>query len=182
MFSKFSLTGMVAGVVCVVFMGIGSIRAASVALRHNATVKLPRVMTPAQAARDPAVEAHVNSLLQKLTLAEKIRLLSGVAIRKLTPAEKIQLLSGVAFMSTRSIPRLGIPDLVLSDGRVGVHNCGASTLFPATVALVASWNKKLSLEEGIAMGRDARSRGINIVLSPLVNLYREPQDGRNFEK
>ena len=180
MFSRFSLTGMVAGVICVVIMGIGSARAASVALLHNTAVKLPRVMTPAQAARDPAVEARVNSLLQKLTLAEKIRLLSG-ARQKLTPAEKIKRLTGVSFIPTYPIPRLGIPALVMSDGRVGVHNCGASTLFPATVALVASWNRKLSSEEGIAMGRDARARGINIVLSPLVNLYREPQDGRNFE-
>ncbi len=122
------------------------------------------MMTPTQAANNSTVETQVNCLLQKLTLSEKLRLLSGASN-----------------MSTCPIPRLGIPAVVMSDGRVGVHDWGADTLFPATVALVATWNKKLCYQEGVAMGRDARARGVDVVLSPLVNLYREPQDGRNFE-
>ncbi len=140
----------------------GSIRAAvpQGAVQNSAA----RLVSPLEAARDPAMGAQVVSLLKQLTLEEKIRLLSGAA-GMLTPA----------------IPRLGIPSIKMSDGRVGVHDWGASTLFPATVALVAGWNPVFARAEGIAMGRDARARGVNLVLSPLVNLYREPQDGRNFE-
>ena len=155
-----------AGVATTQFNNVG-IQAASVALSATAVATQPPMMNPAQAASDPAVEARVNSLLHKLTVAEKIRLLAG--------------LPGPTDMFTYPIPRLGIPAVVMSDGRVGVHDWGADTLFPATVALVATWNKKLCYQEGVAMGRDARARGVDMILSPLVNLYREPQDGRNFE-
>ncbi len=155
-----------AGVATTQFNNVG-IQAASVALPATAVATPPPMMTPAQAASDPAVEARVSSLLHKLTLSEKIRLLAG--------------LPGPPYMFTYPIPQLGIPAVVMSDGRVGVHDWGADTLFPATVALVATWNKKLCYQEGVAMGRDARARGVDMILSPLVNLYREPQDGRNFE-
>ncbi len=163
---KFTDQPVLAGVDDTQFNNVG-IQAASVAIPVANAAKLPPMMTPAQAADDPAVTAGVDTLLQKLTVAEKIELLSG--------------LPGPPYMFTHPIPRRGIPAVVMSDGRVGVHDWGADTLFPATVALVSTWNKKLCYREGVAMGRDARSRGIDMILSPLVNLYREPQDGRNFE-
>ncbi|MGC8625491.1 MAG: glycoside hydrolase family 3 protein, partial [Phycisphaerae bacterium] len=147
-----------------VLMTGGWVRAGSAALPTMVAAIGPGTMTPAQAARGPAVEARVKSLLGKLTLAEKIRLLSGYR-----------------YMYTYPIPRLGIPAVKMSDGRVAVNHWGPDTLFPATISLVAGWDRKLCYKEGIAMGRDARARGVNIVLSPLVNLYREPQDGRNYE-
>lgn len=161
------LASMTAACFAVILMTAGLVQAASVAFAAKAIAALPSMMTPAQAASNPAVETRVNSLLHQLTLTEKIRLLAG--------------LNRSPYMFTSPIPRLGIPSVVMSDGRVGVHDWGADTLFPATVALVATWNQKLCYQEGVAMGRDARARGVDMILSPLVNLYREPQDGRNFE-
>ena len=79
-------------------------------------------------------------------------------------------------------PEAGIPSFKMADASVGVHwwtEC--STTYPATIALAASFNKSLAYEAGKAIGRDARARGIHILLGPGVNLYRSPLCGRNFE-
>ncbi len=31
------------------------------------------------------------------------------------------------------------------------------------------------------MGRDARARGVHVILAPGMNIYRAPMNGRNFE-
>src|SRR3981081_4961496 len=49
------------------------------------------------------------------------------------------------------------------------------------MALAATWNRTLAREEGAAMGRDCRARGIHILLAPGVNINRVPFCGRNFE-
>ena len=110
------------------------------------------------------IEVQVDKLLRKLTLAEKIRLLAGDGD-----------------MHTRPVKRLGIPVLKMSDASVGVHDWGPTTAYPASVALAATWNTRLAFVAGRSLGRDARARGVNIVLGPGMDITREPQCGRNFE-
>ncbi len=113
---------------------------------------------------DPKVEARVNGLLGQLTTEEKIDLISGTDV-----------------MHTAGVPRLGIPALKFSDGPVGVRCWGKSTAYPAGALLAATWDPAMALAEGVALGRDARSRGVDILLAPGMNIYREAQNGRNFE-
>jgi beta-glucosidase len=113
---------------------------------------------------DPKIEARVADLLGKLTLDEKIGLLSGTD-----------------WMHTAGVPRLGIPALKFSDATAGVRCWGPSTAYPAPVLLAATWDPALAQEMGRAIGRDARSRGVAVVLGPGVNICREAQNGRNFE-
>jgi len=47
--------------------------------------------------------------------------------------------------------------------------------------LAASWDTELAQRIGESIGRDARARGVNILLGPGVNIYRAPMNGRNFE-
>ncbi len=101
-------------------------------------------------------------------------------LHSLTLEEKISLISGTGF-GTHPIARLGIPAFQMSDGPLGVRALGPSTAFAAGVALAASWDTELAHEIGTQMGRDARSRGIQFVLGPAVNIYRAPMNGRNFE-
>ena len=100
---------------------------------------------------------------------------------KLTTAEKIHLLAGDGSMATRSIPAAGIPKINMSDATVGVRVYGPSPAYPASIALAATWNRKLAFAEGTGLGRDARARGVNIILGPGMDIVREPQCGRNFE-
>ncbi len=110
------------------------------------------------------VEKRVDALLSQMTLDEKITLIGGMHN-----------------FFTRPIPRLGIPSLKMSDGPLGVHDYGPTTAYPAGIALAASWNTDLARRVGTSMGRDARARGVNIVLAPGLNIYRAPMNGRNFE-
>ncbi len=117
-----------------------------------------------QAAQQNDVEARVEGLLQKMTLEEKI-----------------DLLSGRRGFYTFPIDRLGIPALKMSDGPMGVRNYGPSTVFPAGIGLAATWDTAMAKRVGAGMAQDARARGVNILLGPAINIYRVPVNGRNFE-
>ncbi|HEV3218297.1 MAG TPA: glycoside hydrolase family 3 C-terminal domain-containing protein [Candidatus Acidoferrales bacterium] len=136
-------------------------------------VALTQSIAPAQApaadaskplAQEKDIEGRVDGLLQKMTLEEKI-----------------ELLSGRRGFYTLGIDRLGIPALKMADGPMGVRNYGPSTAFPAGIALAATWDTEMAQHVGAAMAQDARARGVNILLGPAVNIYRVPVDGRNFE-
>jgi beta-glucosidase len=116
--------------------------------------------------KDPAaaVDARVMDLLGRMTLEEKIDMLGGVEGFYIRPNE-----------------RLGIPKIKMADGPLGVRNYGKATAFPAGIAFAATWNKKLTEQYGQAVGKEARSKGVHIMLAPGVNIYRAPMCGRNFE-
>jgi len=88
---------------------------------------------------------------------------------------------------TPGVPRLGIPAIQSSDASMGVTNPGyrpddeGATAFPALIALGSSFNPQLVREGGVAIGREARSRGFNVQLAGGCNLTRDPRNGRNFE-
>jgi beta-glucosidase len=104
-----------------------------------------------------------------------------VMLSKLTTAEKIQLIGGTENFYTFAAPSIGLPQLKMSDGPLGVRTWGPSTAYPAGVALAATWDPKLAEREGVALGQDARARGVHFLLAPGVNIYRAPMNGRNFE-
>jgi beta-glucosidase len=88
---------------------------------------------------------------------------------------------------TPGVPRLGIPALQSSDASMGVTNPGyrpddpGATAFPASIAVGSSFNPALARAGGAAIGREARSRGFNIMLAGGMNLARDVRNGRNFE-
>jgi beta-glucosidase len=102
-------------------------------------------------------------------------------ISKMTLEEKIHLLSGSGMMASTGLERLGIPAFRMSDGPVGAHIPPPSTAYAAGIGLAASWDRDLAVRIGTQIGRDARSRGASFLLGPGVNIYRAPLNGRNFE-
>ena len=102
-------------------------------------------------------------------------------ISKLTLEEKIHMLSGSSMMASAGVARLGIPSFRMSDGPMGAHIPPPSTAYAAGIGLAASWDRQLATRIGTEIGRDARSRGASYVLGPGVNIYRSPLNGRNFE-
>jgi beta-glucosidase len=119
---------------------------------------------PSSTQLDPKIEERVNGLLSQMT-----------------QEEKIGLISGPTYMNTQAIPRLGIPTVKFSDGPFGVRCWGKSTAYPTDVVLAASWDRDAAVAMGTALAHDARARGVNLVLGPAANIYREAQCGRNFE-
>jgi beta-glucosidase len=87
---------------------------------------------------------------------------------------------------TPGVPRLGVPALLMSDASLGVTNPGyregdTATALPAGLALAASFNPALARASGALLGREARSKGLNVMLAGGINLARDPRNGRNFE-
>ena len=102
-------------------------------------------------------------------------------LNEMTVEEKIDLLAGVDFFYLRGVPRLGVPRMRMIDGPMGVRNDGPATAFAGGIALAATWNVELAERIGIEFGRDARAKGAHFLLAPGVNIYRAPIIGRNFE-
>jgi beta-glucosidase len=100
---------------------------------------------------------------------------------QMTLEEKLDYIGGVNAMSIRPIPRLGLPEIRMSDGPLGVRQDKPSPRYPAGIALAASWNRDLAQWEGVSLARDCRARGIHVLLAPGVNINRLPICGRNFE-
>ncbi len=110
----------------------------------------------------------------------------------MTDEELISLTAGRTMWETVALPRLGIPSLTLSDGPHGVRfqpNGSGLTLapslpatcFPTASALASTWNPDLVARIGKALGLEARSFGVNVLLGPGINIKRTPLCGRNFE-
>src|SRR5712671_1802255 len=102
-------------------------------------------------------------------------------LNQMTIGEKIDLLGGVDGFYLRGVPRLGVPRFKMADGPLGVRNDGPATTMSAGIALAATWNPALAERVGTEIGRDARAKGVHFLLGPGVNIYRAPMNGRNFE-
>lgn len=116
------------------------------------------------------------------------------ALSRMTLEEKIAMIHAQSNFSTPGVPRLGIPEIMMTDGPHGVNkelewnswnSAGwtndASTAFPAMTCLAATWNPELSQQFGQAIGEEARYRKKDVLLAPALNIYRTPANGRNFE-
>jgi beta-glucosidase len=117
-------------------------------------------------------EQQIDELLSKMTLREKVALLSGADAWRTVPIE-----------------RLGIPAVTVSDGPHGVRAnrveagrlSGLTTAFPTGVSMAASWNTELIERVGAALGKETHAMGCDVLLGPCVNIVRHPLAGRNFE-
>jgi len=112
----------------------------------------------------------------------------------LTLEEKISLVHGNSKFTVAGVPRLGIAEMVLSDGPHGVReeisrhtwdsanwDTDFATYLPTLTAVAASWDPEIAHLHGTVLGREARHRNKDIILGPGVNLARLPLYGRNFE-
>ena len=114
-------------------------------------------------------------------------------IKQMTLEEKCYLFSGKDFWQTRSVERLGVPNMTLSDGphgirkqagegdQLGLNPSLPATCYPTAAAVANSWDVELGEEIGAHLGAEAASQGVCVVLGPGLNIKRSPFCGRNFE-
>ena len=114
-------------------------------------------------------------------------------LSELTLEEKASLCLGSDFWHTAPVERLGIPQIMVSDGphglraqleeadHVGIGGSAPATCFPTASALGSSWNPDLFRTVGEALGMESRKLGVSVVLGPGINMKRSPLCGRNFE-
>ncbi len=114
-------------------------------------------------------------------------------INKMTLEEKVALLSGKGEWQTWNLDRLEIPSIYCSDGPHGIRKQAGTgdhlglnpslpaTCFPTAATIANSWDPALGEEIGKALGEEAAVQGVDIVLGPGLNIKRSPLCGRNFE-
>jgi beta-glucosidase len=116
------------------------------------------------------------------------------ALSRMTVDEKVAMCHAQSKFSSPGVPRLGIPELWMSDGPHGIRpevlwdaweqagwTNDSCIAFPALTCLAATWNEDMALLYGQSIGEEARYRKKNVLLGPGVNIYRSPLNGRNFE-
>ena len=129
--------------------------------------------------RSVPVDQRVQDLLGRMTLQEKVAMLSGADWMQSVPNE-----------------RLGIPSIKMADGPLGIRSWAGpsaetraevagkqitTTAFPSGIAMGATWDIDLLQSDGQAIGEEVKALGRDMILGPTVNINRTPLWGRNFE-
>ncbi|MDP4222656.1 MAG: glycoside hydrolase family 3 C-terminal domain-containing protein [Bacteroidota bacterium] len=162
-------------------------------------------------------KAPVSKIVGAMTLEEKANLVVGTGMRMMgmpsgnagpgapggqgaRPAaaqaqqgpvigQTQEMVAGAAG-TTYSIPRLGIPAIVVADGPAGLRisptrvndkNTYYCTAFPVATLLASTWDVDLVNSVGKAMGNEVLEYGVDVILGPGMNIHRNPLCGRNFE-
>jgi beta-glucosidase len=129
----------------------------------QANVALAATVTPATG---NAVEARVSSILDNMSQSEKINF-TRVNDGHMVP----------------SLLKWGIQGTVAYDSSMGVHvnNKTFGAQYPSQPAIAATWSINRAKEFGLAIAYETRISGGQQMLSPGVNLYRTPYNGRAAE-
>ena len=114
-------------------------------------------------------------------------------LASLTVEQKAALCLGSDFWHTAPVESAGIEPIMVADGphglrkqpergdHVAISGSVPATCFPTASALGSSWDPGLAREVGTALGLEARSQDLAVVLGPGINIKRSPLCGRNFE-
>ena len=140
----------------------------------------------------------VRDVIQAMTLEEKVALVLGQGMAGMSGGMQGPVVGGDtnsrvpgAAGTTFPIARLGIPSIVMADGPAGLritptrddapNQTFHATAFPIASLLASSWDDALVERVGEAMGAEAAAYGVDVFLTPALNLHRYPLGGRNFE-
>lgn len=142
------------------------------------------------------VEQRVDDLLRRMTIEEKVAQLQstlsmpkgralipfeglggvGPLLRPLA-AERAAMRADTIQQDELTNTRLAIPVMIHDEALHGLVGNGA-TSFPQAIALASTWDPELMGRVAAVIGREARTRGIRQVLSPVVNIARDVRWGR----
>lgn len=114
-------------------------------------------------------------------------------IKEMTLEEKAGMCSGKDFWHLKGVERLGIPEVMVSDGphglrkqaeeadHLGLNESIKAVCFPTACATACSFDRELLEELGERIGEECQEENISVILGPAVNIKRSPLCGRNFE-
>ncbi|MBQ7295550.1 MAG: glycoside hydrolase family 3 C-terminal domain-containing protein [Clostridia bacterium] len=114
-------------------------------------------------------------------------------LNQLTLEEKVGICSGKDFWNLKAVPKLDIPEIMVTDGphglrkknpegkQGGLSDSVPTTAFPTAATTACSWDPELIYEMGVALGEECLQEKVSVILGPGVNMKRSPLCGRNFE-
>ena len=114
-------------------------------------------------------------------------------VKQMTLEEKAGMCSGEDFWHLKSVERLGIPSVMVSDGphglrkqdqeadHLGANDSIKAVCFPTACATACSFDRDLLYKLGETLGDECQAQNLSVILGPAVNIKRSPLCGRNFE-
>ena len=127
----------------------------------------------------------IDEVVKAMTLEEKCHMVLGRGMHFNDDAK----FPGTAG-STFSVDRLGIPETYCADSQQGLrmnanrawdHRDYYPTDFVASMTLASTWDREAAFRVGQGIGNEVREFGLDWILSPAMNLIRNPLCGRNHE-
>ena len=128
---------------------------------------------------------NIDEVVNAMTLEEKCHLVLGCGMHFNDEAK----FPGTAG-STFGIARLGIPETYCADSQQGLrmdskrawdHRDYYPTDFVASMTLASTWDREAAFKVGQGIGNEVKEFGLDWILSPSMNLIRNPLCGRNHE-
>lgn len=114
-------------------------------------------------------------------------------ISQMTLEEKAGMCSGADFWKLKCVERLGIPQVMVTDGphgvrkqaeaadHLGINESEKAVCFPAGCATASSFDRDLIRRQGELLGQECQAMNVSTILGPAMNIKRSPLCGRNFE-
>lgn len=117
-------------------------------------------------------DARVDRLLSDMSIEDKLDLIHGTHENPGSYQGQAGYLAGV--------PHMGIPGLRFADGPPGVLTRHPSQAETCTMGVAATFSAKDAEDNGVVIGREARSLGIDVSLQPFVNIDRDLEFRRGY--
>ncbi|KAL2830337.1 putative beta-glucosidase E [Aspergillus cavernicola] len=112
-----------------------------------------------------------SALVEQMTLIEKVNITTGTGWQM-----------GMCVGNTGPAELVRFPSLCLQDGPLGIRFADHISAPPAGITTGATWNRDLMRQRGVAIGLEARLKGVNVILGPSMGpLGMMPAGGRNWE-
>ncbi|KAK5065194.1 hypothetical protein LTR84_001031 [Exophiala bonariae] len=112
-----------------------------------------------------------RKLVERMTLPEKVNITTGTGWAQ-----------DLCVGNTAPAVNAGFPALCLQDGPLGIRFADHITSFPAGITVGATWNRDLMRRRGAAHARQAKLKGVHVLLGPAMGpLGRNPAGGRVWE-
>ncbi|KAF2657383.1 glycoside hydrolase family 3 protein [Lophiostoma macrostomum CBS 122681] len=131
---------------------------------------------------------NIDSLLQSLTLEEKVSLLAGRDFWETVPVSSkgIPAIKSTSHKPTNPSLLTSSLYLTTSDGPNGARGAvftggTRAACFPAAVCSASTWDPSLSRRFGNALAEETITKGARVLLGPTMCIHRHPLGGRNFE-
>lgn len=114
-------------------------------------------------------------------------------ISQMTLEEKAGMCFGADFWKLKCVERLGIPQVMVTDGphgvrkqaeaadHLGINESEKAVCFPAGCATASSFDRDLIRRQGELLGQECQAMNVSTILGPAMNIKRSPLCGRNFE-
>ena len=128
---------------------------------------------------------NIDDVVKAMTLEEKCHMVLGRGMHY-NDDDKFPGTAGSTFF----VERLGIPETYCADSQQGLrmnakrawdHNDYYPTDFVASMTLASTWDREAAFKVGQGIGNEVREFGLDWILSPAMNLIRNPLCGRNHE-